>query len=122
MGQQRFKLRATIIGSGVWVCPDCGHHQRLHLTPKARWRVHCTNKDCQHIFRVGLVFHRQKQGERDTGHPPDTIIGESIPESELAPEPYKQRDPVHKVGMEVGAEEPKPPGLLEGIAAGFSRG
>ena len=120
-------MQATIIGTGVWVCPDCGHAHRLHLTPPTRWRVKCTYEGCQHVFRVGLVFYRQKQGEGDTEHPPDTILGVGIPESKLAPEPYKRRDPVHQVGMEagageVGAEEPKPPGLLEGIAAGFSRG
>ena len=97
MRQQRFKIRANIVGSGMWSCPDCGYIQKLRLTPGSRWRVKCTHESCGHVFRVGLIFHRQKQGEGKTGHPPDTVIGESMPESRLAPEAYSQGKPVHRV-------------------------
>lgn len=111
--RQRFKLRATIIGEGVWVCPDCGHTQKLKISPKFRWRVRCTNRECSHNFRVGLVFHRQRQRDH-VRRPHDTIIGESIPESILSPEPYQVRDPVHRVVDEAGAEDSvEVPGLLE---------
>ncbi len=50
------------------------------------------------MFRVGLVFHRLGPGQGPTGRPPDTVMGVGIPESELAPKPYKRGAPVHKVG------------------------
>ncbi len=54
---------------------------------------------------MGLTFYRQKVGENDRGRPPDTVIGESMPESRLAPEAYSQGQPVHRVeGEEVGGE------------------
>jgi len=97
---QRFKIRATINGEGVWVCPDCGHHQRLHLAPKSRWRIRCTHADCRSVFKVGLVFHRQGRGQGRTERPPDTILGESIAESRLSPVPYRKGRPVHRVEEE----------------------
>ncbi len=100
MKQQRFKIRAAINGTGVWVCPDCGYQQRLHLSPKTRWRVQCTHEDCQHVFRVGLVFYRPLVGERDTRRPPDTLVAETIPESLLAPAPYRSGFPVHQLRRE----------------------
>ncbi len=52
------------------------------------------------MFRVGLVFHRLGKGQGRTGRPPDTVIGESIPESKLAPVPYRKGRPVHRVEEE----------------------
>ncbi len=95
--QQHFKIRARVIGKGVWTCADCGHQNTLILSPKSRWRVQCTYKQCEAVFRVGLVFHRQGPGQGPTGRPPDTVIAESIPESILAPQPYRSGLPVHQL-------------------------
>ncbi len=119
MKKQRFEIRACIIGSGLWGCPDCGHSHKLYLTPKARWRVKCKTKGCGSVFRLGLIFYRLGNGQGRTGRPPDTVIGSSIPESFLAPEPYKRGAPVHKVGeLEVGAEEPKLPSTQAAMGRG----
>ena len=107
MRTQRFKIRAQVTGRGLWTCPFCGHAHSLYLSPKSRWRVECGRRDCGSVFRVGLVFYRQGNGQGRTGRPPDTIMGVSIPESELAPEPDKRGAPVHRMVEET------PPHLAE---------
>lgn len=106
MKKQQFEIRAAVVGQGLWSCPDCGYTHKLYLTPKTRWRVKCTQDDCGSVFRVGLIFHRQGNGQGRTERPPDTIMGVGIPESKLAPEPYKRRDPVHRVGEDPPMEVP----------------
>jgi len=94
---QRFKIRATVTGRGIWSCPDCGHQSPLVIAPKSRWRIQCGERTCQHVFRVGLTFYRQKAGQGSTGRPPDVVVAESIPESILAPQPYRSGLPVHQL-------------------------
>jgi hypothetical protein len=95
MKKQRFKIRATITGRGIWTCPDCGHQSALVIAPKSRWRVQCKKGTCQHVFRIGMIFYRLGPGQGRTGRPPDTLLPESIPESRLAPRPYRAMMPVH---------------------------
>jgi len=100
MKKQQFAIRARVVGKGIWTCPDCGHQNALVLSPRSKWRVKCTYLHCHSVFRVGLVFYRQLRGQRYSGRPTDTIIGESIPESILAPDPYRKFEPVHQVREE----------------------
>ena len=66
------------------------------------------------------MFYRLLPGP--SSRPPDTVIGESIPESRLAPKPYRRGDPVHEVRTEERAEDPKAPGFMDGLKAGLAAG
>lgn len=104
---QRFKLRARVIGKGLFVCPYCGRTMPLILTPTARWLVRCTYKNCEASFRIGLVFYHQPPAQG--GRPGDIFI-EPIPEAKLSSRSYRRAMNVHQL-VEGEEEAAWPPPL-----------